>query len=135
MKEIGVSLNSQKPAKAQALQVIKQLQDKSSLPIERAKVFYCIQFIDLFSLINGFGMCAERVLQMRLLVTVDAAKWDNVAQYASHVEETREEGANKLVTLLMEPSKFREMDNAVKEAGGKLDIVVHCVKPEADEKL
>ena len=35
---VGVSIQNNKPAKQQALQIIKQLMEKSSLKIERAKV-------------------------------------------------------------------------------------------------
>lgn len=50
MKEAGVSLQPGKPAKQQALQVIKLLQEKSTLPIERAKgrPLYHLNANDLF---------------------------------------------------------------------------------------
>lgn len=38
LREIGASVNTQKTAKAQALFFIKELQKKSSLSLERAKV-------------------------------------------------------------------------------------------------
>jgi len=111
MKEAGVSVVPNKPAKQQALQIIKILQEKSSLPIERAK--------------------------MRVVVTIDAKKRESVAKFIAEVESEKpsDEGTTVVITGLIEPHNYRDIDQAVKDAKGKVDVLVHSVKPDSDHKF
>jgi len=112
MKEAGVSIQLSKPAKQQALKIIHILQEKTSLPIERAK--------------------------MQLQITVPSAKWPEVKNtLASTVEVVSEstEGHNTTQMILMEPSHFRDLDKVVKEAGGRTEVLQHSVKLQTDNNL
>jgi ribosome maturation protein Sdo1 len=85
------------------------LQEKSSLPIERAKI--------------------------KLLVTIDTAKRDTVTKYIAEVEAEKTEGSTTTITCLIEPHFYREIDQATKAANGKVEVLVHSVKPESDTKF
>jgi len=113
MREVGVSLNPNKPAKQQALKVIHLLQEKSSLPIERAK--------------------------MQLQFSVPKEKSEDLkkalAACITEIQSESTEGTNSVIVILMEPLHFREVDQAIKTAGGRTDVLQHVVKPQTDSTL
>jgi len=113
MREIGVSVLPNKPAKQQALKIIHMLQEKSSLPIERAK------------------------MQLQLSVPTDKLEELKVklGPLIHEMKSESSEGTNSILVVLMEPSHFREVDQTVKDAGGRTEILQHVVKPQTDNIL
>jgi ribosome maturation protein SDO1 len=113
MKECHVALDPNKSAKQQALKIIKLLEEKSSLPIERAK--------------------------MRLQIDVSEEVVTDLDNYSKELEVENKmvlkqgEGSPTVLrlTVLIVPSFYRDLDLKVKEKGGKVEVLVHSVKPES----
>jgi hypothetical protein len=74
---------------------------------------------------------------MRLVVTIDTKKRDSVAKFIAEVESEKpsEDGTFVVITGLIEPHNYRDIDQSVKDAQGKVDVLVHSVKPESDHKF
>lgn len=118
MKECHVAINPNKPAKQQALNVIKILVEKSSLPIERAK------------------------MRLQIDTNPDGAKeieenLEDPVTIESKTEQAGEDGAPTKVRLvvLVVPAAYRPIEALMKEKGGKIEVLTHCVKPEADNEF
>eukprot|EP01123_Difflugia_compressa_P006912 TRINITY_DN1931_c0_g1_i3.p1 TRINITY_DN1931_c0_g1~~TRINITY_DN1931_c0_g1_i3.p1 ORF type:complete len:254 (+),score=50.52 TRINITY_DN1931_c0_g1_i3:155-916(+) len=114
MREIHVSINPHQSAKAQALKIIQALQEKSSLPIERAK--------------------------MKLLLVVSKDQREEVKTKLKPLivevtQEDVEEGNNVSWSVTIEPKNFREVDGCLKAAGGACEVLQHSVKMENDVKF
>jgi len=113
MREIHVSVNPSKSAKQQALVVIKLLEEKSNLPIERAK------------------------MKLQLAIPKDQleAHMEKIKALITKLETEKEEDANKILEVLIEPKNFRAVDQIVKEANGRTEVLQHSVKPEGDAQF
>eukprot|EP01130_Rhizamoeba_saxonica_P017211 TRINITY_DN8247_c0_g1_i1.p1 TRINITY_DN8247_c0_g1~~TRINITY_DN8247_c0_g1_i1.p1 ORF type:complete len:273 (+),score=63.04 TRINITY_DN8247_c0_g1_i1:45-821(+) len=111
MKQIHYGANPKKSAKQQALQVIKLFQRENVIPIERAK--------------------------MRIQLSIPAASLDETMQKLEEdiheVEQTTQEEGKSIVLCLIEPNRYRIVNNAVKDVSGSLEVIVHSVKPLAEE--
>lgn len=107
MKEVGISVTPNKTAKQQALSIIKILQEKSSLPIERAK--------------------------MKLQIVLDSEQYETLSEkllaMLATVESNEKNDKKILIVCLIEPSSFRDIDQLLKPVGGKLEVLVHSLKP------
>jgi ribosome maturation protein SDO1 len=105
MRESHVSVNPHQSAKQQALKIIPILQEKSQLPIERAK--------------------------MRLQLTTSKDKMPDVLGKLRDDMEIQTQSDRELETVvlvLIEPKKYRQVDGVVKEAGGRCEVLEHYVK-------
>jgi len=111
MRESHVSVNTHQSAKQQALKIIPLLQEKSGLPIERAK--------------------------MRLQLTASKAKIQEVLDKLKDVEiQTQtERDLETVVVVLIEPKSYRQVDSAVKGVGGHCEVLQHYVKPAAEDNF
>ncbi len=75
-------------------------------------------------------------LQMRLLLTIDPSKRGVVAKFFAVAEtEKPAEDGTLVITALIEPHDYRDVDQAVKDIQGKVEVLVHAVKPESDHKF
>ena len=73
---------------------------------------------------------------MRLLITLDPAKRVSVVKYFSEIElEKTAEDGTLVITALIEPHDYREIDQALKDAQGKIEVLAHSVKPDSDRKF
>lgn len=113
MKDAHWSMHPTKTAKQQALAVIKLLKDKKALPIERAS--------------------------MRLQVSVpekqSGAVKDKLAQVVQKLERESVQGEKVVFELLIEPAKFRDVNQLIKQdtsGSGAVEILVHAVFPGAE---
>jgi ribosome maturation protein SDO1 len=106
MRESHVSVNTHQSAKQQALKIIPILQEKSDLPIERAK--------------------------MRLQLTAGKDKIPSVLEKlkdALEIQTQTERDQETIVVALIEPRNYREVDGVVKEVAGRCEVLQHYVKP------
>jgi len=111
MREIHISVNPHHSAKQQALKIIQLLQEKSNLPIERAKMKLQLTLPKekVEEVKNKLGVCLENMV--------------------SQLEE-----ANVMVfVVLIEPKNFREIDTVLKEVGGRSDVLQHAVRLGTEE--
>eukprot|EP01125_Pyxidicula_operculata_P013357 TRINITY_DN4429_c0_g1_i1.p1 TRINITY_DN4429_c0_g1~~TRINITY_DN4429_c0_g1_i1.p1 ORF type:complete len:261 (+),score=68.24 TRINITY_DN4429_c0_g1_i1:27-785(+) len=113
MKEIHVSVNPAKSAKQQALQVIKLLEEKSNLPLERAK--------------------------MKLQIILPEAKYNAIAEtlkpLLQQIDSQKTNDGTVTIDSLILPKDFRQIDQVVKESEGKTEVLLHAVKPETDAQF
>ncbi|KAL0083772.1 ribosome maturation protein SBDS-like protein [Phycomyces blakesleeanus] len=115
MQDLHLSVNPKRSSKSQALEVIKQLQEKQMLPIQRA--------------------------QMRLRVTVSAGKdtkklREKILPLVTSVED--EDFESTEYELAMDPGKYRIIQDIIQnEAKGKgqLEIMNLREKEEGDEQF
>lgn len=113
MRECHVSLVPNKTAKQQALLVIKVLIEKSSLPIERAK--------------------------MRLQITIPTANFElhkeEFEKLIAVLESNIGRENTSTITCQIEPSTYREIDEMVKKEGGSTEVLTHYVKNVASQNF
>lgn len=128
MAEVGFSVEPSKNAKSQALACIKLLQDKSKLPIQRARmrVRITIPATEVEKLQAKIHEEADKVEDSEKRDTV----WETVSiQFRYSILLKRLNIDCLLQTLQIDPSKFRVfkdlLDKECKE--GRLDIVDHTV--------
>mmetsp|Transcript_17882 Transcript_17882/g.22718 ORF Transcript_17882/g.22718 Transcript_17882/m.22718 type:complete len:147 (-) Transcript_17882:17-457(-) len=113
MKEIHYSVKPGKSAKTQALQVIKLLQEKDAIPIERA--------------------------QMRLKVEAPKGAGRKIRQQLEEIINTAESESYEdcyNFTFTVDPGKYRQVDEIVSKATrnkGALEVVDVCVTETDDE--
>jgi len=105
MRESHVSVNPHQSAKQQALKIIPILQEKSRLPIERAK------------------MRLQLTTSKDKMVEVLAKLRDDI-----EIQSQTERELESVVLVLIEPKKYREVDSAVKDSGGRCEVIEHYVK-------
>eukprot|EP01124_Arcella_intermedia_P013453 TRINITY_DN1986_c0_g1_i1.p1 TRINITY_DN1986_c0_g1~~TRINITY_DN1986_c0_g1_i1.p1 ORF type:complete len:254 (-),score=33.20 TRINITY_DN1986_c0_g1_i1:73-834(-) len=113
MREIHVSIIPHQSAKQQALKIIHQLQEKSSLPIERAK--------------------------MKLQVFVPSAEAreslsQKLPQTAHITEANAVEGGAFSCAVVIEPKDYRAVDTLAKECGGRIEVSQHSLK-DGDDRI
>jgi len=112
MREIHVSINPHKSAKQQALKIIPLLQEKSSLPIERAK--------------------------MKLLLSVPKEQIDPTKEKLKDLIEIilqTEENNRGILTIVIEPKNYRQVDTIAKESSGNIEVLQHSIKPDGDDNF
>lgn len=117
MKECHVALNPNNSAKQQALKVIKILEEKSSLKIERAKMRLQVDTSP-----EGAKDLREKVADQMIVESTTELK-----------KETETEKALVRLVVLIVPAAYRTIELAMKEKGGKIEVLTHCVKPESNE--
>jgi len=112
MREIHVSVTTHQSAKQQALKIIPLLQEKSGLPIERAK--------------------------MKLQLTTHKDKVPEVLEKLKDSIEIltqTERDPDTVLVVLIQPKIFREVDGNIKAAGGHCEVLQHVVKPDTDDNF
>lgn len=98
LSQIHFSIVANKNAKQNALVAIKSLIEKAPIPIERAP--------------------------MRLSVQLsNEEKKDALEEMVQVVEDVSKESDKVIVKCLIEPSKFRDINDFVKKEGGSVDIL------------
>ncbi|ORZ02161.1 putative Shwachman-Bodian-diamond syndrome protein [Syncephalastrum racemosum] len=116
MQELHLSVNPKRSSKSQALDVIKQLQEKQILPIQRA--------------------------QMRVRVTLPQSKEtkklrEKLVPLVTSVEDEEFEGEYELIALV-DPGKYREINDLLQtetKGKGQLEIMNLRETKEGDEKF
>ena len=90
MADLGFSVKSDKPAKAQALELIRKLQEAGTLPIRRVR------------------------MRVRVVVPGKGATKDKVKEMVEEVEE-EEQGAEWEAVVQIDPSVFRTLGDLVRD--------------------
>lgn len=101
MHDVHYSVNPTKTAKQQALVVIKLLQEKGSLKLERAKM-------RLLLVLSSSVL--EQLKQKDLLSTVESST------STSSVDTSQ-------VQCLIDPASFRDINDTVKSSGGSVEVL------------
>ncbi len=113
MKDAHWSMHPTKTAKQQALAVIKLLKDKKVLPIERASMR----------------------LQVSVLQQQSSAVKSKLSEVVHKLERESTQGEKVLFEVLIEPAKFRDVNQLIKQdtnGTGTVEILVHAVFPGAE---
>lgn len=73
---------------------------------------------------------------MKLAVTYPVVKSVDLSKFVALTERDAEEPAGiRLLVVQIEPSFYRDIEAAVKLVEGKVEVLVHAVKPESDTKF
>ncbi|KAI9281822.1 SBDS protein C-terminal domain-containing protein [Sporodiniella umbellata] len=117
MQDLHLSVNPKRSTKSQALEVIKQLQEKQMLPIQRA--------------------------QMRIRLTLSQSKEskklrDSIMPMLTSIED-EDAGASEIeIIALVDPGKYRKINDLLQsetKVKGQLEIMNLREKEEGDEKF
>ncbi|KAI9307596.1 SBDS protein C-terminal domain-containing protein [Cunninghamella echinulata] len=118
MQDLHLSVNPKRSSKSQALDVIKQLQEKQLLPIQRA--------------------------QMRIRITLPQGKEfkkvlkESIQPLVTSIEEEDHEAEEIEVIALVDPGKYRSINDILQtqaKGKGQLEIMNLREKEEGDEQL
>ncbi|CAO3626167.1 unnamed protein product [Cunninghamella echinulata] len=118
MQDLHLSVNPKRSSKSQALDVIKQLQEKQLLPIQRA--------------------------QMRIRITLPQGKEfkkvlkESIQPLVTSIEEEDHEAEEIEVIALVDPGKYRSINDILQtqaKGKGQLEIMNLREKEEGDEQM
>lgn len=100
MHDVHYSVNPTKTAKQQSLAVIKLLQEKGSLKLERAKMRLLLHLSDAV---------LENLKSSQLITTFESS--------------TSSSNGTLQIQCLIDPSSFRDINEAVKKDGGSVEVL------------
>ncbi|KAI8066505.1 ribosome maturation protein [Gongronella butleri] len=118
MQDLHLSVNPKRSSKSQALEVIKQLQEKQVLPIQRAQMRVRIAMAE--------GKESKKMLKEKIIPLVTS------------VEEEDFDAAEYEVIALVDPGKYRAINDLLQadaKGKGKLEIMNLREKEEGDEQF
>ncbi|CAO3609149.1 unnamed protein product [Cunninghamella blakesleeana] len=118
MQDLHLSVNPKRSTKSQALDVIKQLQEKQLLPIQRAQMRIRITLPQ--------GKDSKKVLK------------ESITPLVTSMEEEDYEAEEIEVIALVDPGKYRSINDILQtqtKGKGQLEIMNLREKEEGDEQL
>jgi ribosome maturation protein SDO1 len=115
MHDAHYSVHPAKTAKQQALAVIKLLQEKGDIKIERAKM----RLLLVLPVPTGPSNIKQELLDKQLVTAQDGIESEQILSQKLHLR------------CLIDPSFFRDVSDLVKLHGGTAEILAHNVATES----
>lgn len=119
MHDAHYSVHPTKTAKQQALAVIKLLQEKGNIKIERAKMRLLL-ILPQEAPPQQKHSSIKQALMDKQLITADAIESEQTMAHKTHIQCT------------IDPSFFRDINELVKQYGGTTEVLAHNVATESD---